>query len=186
MEEIYLPSESQRLLLRVSRQTLEDFVRDGAHPITEISDPHLRAMNYGAFVSLHKGSELRGCVGTCNPTRPLFETIIEMTKAAASRDRRVPPVSEDEVRDIQIEITVLSPLEKTSDPLSLEAGRHGLQIICGDRVGVLLPQVATEYGWDMDTLLAQTCCKAGLPEDAWQWPDVQVSSFTALIIEEEK
>lgn len=184
MNEVYIPPASQKTLLELARQTLEDFVREARRRVEEIDDSYLNSYDYGAFVSLHKREELRGCIGTCVPTLPLHRTVVEMTEAAASRDRRVEPISVPELGDIRIEITVLSPLEITHDPLSLEVGRHGLYIAQGGKRGVLLPQVATEYGWDMKTFLEQTCLKAGLRRHAWRAPDTKVSGFTALLIEE--
>jgi len=186
MEETYLPSDSQKSLLDLSRQTLESFVRGSESPADKIEDPYLLTHQYGAFVSLHKGEDLRGCIGICFPTRSLYETVQEMTEAAAARDYRFPQISIGELADIHIEISILSPLRLVQDPLSLEVGRHGLYIVCREKGGVLLPQVATRHGWDMTTFLRQTCLKAGLPEEAWRGPETQVSSFTALILEEER
>jgi AmmeMemoRadiSam system protein A len=184
MDDVDIPSASQTRLLEIARCTLEDLVRDRRRPFKNIDDPYLRTSAYGAFVSLHKADELRGCVGTCTPSAPLYQTVIDMTQAAASRDHRVTPVNEDELNDIRIDISILSPLEFARDPLLLEVGRHGLHIACGGRRGVLLPQVATQQRWDIKTFLEQTCLKAGLPENAWKQPDTLVSSFSALILEE--
>ena len=109
-----------------------------------------------------------------------------MTEAAASRDHRVAPIRDSELPDIRIDISVLSPLELVSDPLFLKVGTHGLHIGRGERRGVLLPQVATQHGWDIETFLSQTCLKAGLAKNAWKWPGTKISTFQALIIEEEK
>ncbi|MFQ5903810.1 MAG: AmmeMemoRadiSam system protein A [Candidatus Binatia bacterium] len=186
MDDIYIPPDSQKMLLQLSRQTLESFVRGAGRQADDIQDRYLLTSDYGAFVSLHKGQELRGCIGTCFPTRPLYETVIEMTEAAASQDPRVPPISQSELSDIHIDISVLSPLHLVHDPLSLEVGKHGLHIASGEKRGVLLPQVATQYSWDMKTFLCQVCLKADLPKNAWKWPETKISSFTALIIEEER
>ena len=185
MSDIYIPPDSQKMLLQLSRQTLESFVREEGRPADDIKDHYLLTSDHGAFVGLHKGQELRGCIGTCFPTRPLYETVIEMTEAAASRDHRVPPISESELPDIHIDISVLSPLRLVHDPLSLEVGRHGLHVASGEKRGVLLPQVATQYGWDIKTFLCQVCLKADLPKNAWEWPETKISSFTALVIKEE-
>ena len=186
MEAVYIPPDSQQRLIQLSRQALENFVHRWESEVAKIEDPYLLTSDYGAFVSLHKREELRGCIGTCFPTHSLYETVIEMTEAAASRDHRVPPISESELADIHIDISVLSPLQLVDDPLSLRVGKHGLHIECGENRGVLLPQVATQYRWDMKSFLSQACLKADLPKDAWKWPETKVSSFTALIIEEEK
>ena len=185
MTNVYLPSESQRKLIELSRLALENFVRGIKRQREEIDDPYLQSREYGAFVSLHKKEELRGCIGNCAPKARLFETVTEMTEAAASRDPRVKPVSKKELAEIRIDITVLSPLQPVGDPLALEIGQHGFYVASGEKRGVLLPQVATQYGWDIETFLEQTCLKAGLRKNAWKESDTQVSGFTALIIEEQ-
>lgn len=185
MTEVHLPVDSQQRLIEIARQTLEGVVRRRPLEPIGVDDPYLNSI-YGAFVTLFTRDELRGCIGTCAPSRPLFETVIEMTEAAATRDRRVRPVQPDELDRIRIDISVLSPLERSGNPLALEVGKHGLHVARQHKRGVLLPQVALEYGWDMKTFLEQTCRKANLPKDAWSWPDTVVSSFTALVIEEER
>jgi len=184
METIAFPFESQKRLLRLSRQTLESFVHRVRPSHEEVQDPYLLSTLYGSFVSLHKGDELRGCVGTCVATSPLFRTVIEMTEAAASQDHRFSPVAESEIPEIKIAISILSPLKPVDDFSALEVGQHGLHVARGDRRGVLLPQVATEYGWDMETFLQQACMKAGLNEGAWRSTDTRISSFTSVLIEE--
>jgi AmmeMemoRadiSam system protein A len=184
MNDLYLPLESQRRLIGLSRRALAEFVLHLERQSERMDDPYLLSREFGAFVSLHKEEELRGCIGNCAPNAPLFETVTEMTEAAASRDRRVKPISGNELAEIRIDITVLSPLETVEDPMTLEVGRHGLYISCGAKRGVLLPQVAPQYRWDIKTFLEQTCLKAGLRKHAWTEPKTRVSSFTALIIEE--
>lgn len=184
MSDVYVPPASQRKLLALARRTLEDLVRRSLRRTDDFQDSSLQRSDYGAFVSLHKDKELRGCVGTCAPKLPLYLTVIAMTEAAASRDRRMKPVSVNELEDIRIGISILSPLQAARDPLSLSVGIHGLYITRGKCRGVLLPQVATEYGWDIQQFLRQTCLKAGLGENVWQEPGTRISSFTALIIEE--
>jgi AmmeMemoRadiSam system protein A len=186
MGEILIPHDSQKRLIYLARQTLVSFVLGTERLDEDIDDPCLSTTDFGAFVSLHKGQDLRGCVGTCFPKRTLYETVIEMTEAAASRDHRVLPISEDELPDIHIDISVLSPLGSVTDPLSLIVGKHGLHVARGENRGVLLPQVATQYGWDIKFFLSQACVKAGLAKDAWKWSGTELSSFTALVIEEEK
>jgi AmmeMemoRadiSam system protein A len=184
MESIDIPPLSQRRLIELSRRTLECFVRGTQISDATVEDPHLLSSDYGAFVSLHRDKELRGCIGTCFPTGPLYETVVDMTEAAASRDDRVAAIFPDELPRIRIDISVLSPLGTAADPLSLEAGKHGVYVISGARRGVLLPQVATEHGWDMQKFLSQTCVKAGLAKNAWKNSETKIMSFTALIIEE--
>jgi hypothetical protein len=184
MADVRLPTPSQRRLIEIARQALEGVVRRRPLGKIGVDDPYLNCV-CGAFVTLFNRHELRGCIGTCAPSRPLFETVIEMTEAAATRDRRVPPVRAEELEQIHIDISVLSPLERSDRPLALEVGKHGLHVVRECNRGVLLPQVAVENGWDMKTFLEQTCVKANLPKEAWGWPDTVVSSFTALVIEEE-
>ena len=184
MSDVYVPPGAQKKLLDLARQTLEDTVRGSLRRVEEIQDSSLQSSDYGAFVSLHKRNELRGCIGTCTPKLPLYLTVIAMTEAAASRDRRMKPVFVSELDDIRIGITILSPLEIARNPLSLVVGTHGLHIARGKTRGVLLPQVASQQGWDIRQFLKQTCLKAGLHGDAWREPDTRISSFTALIIEE--
>lgn len=184
MTEVYLPAESQKRLLEIARARLRQFVCREVRACEIPDDLYLNSDDYGAFVSLFKGAELRGCVGTCVPHHVLYETVLEMTEAAASRDSRMAPVEPAELADITLDITVISPLVKAQDPLQLEIGKHGLYVVNGRCRGVLLPQVASERGWDMETFLGETCVKAGLGKQAWREPNTEVSTFTALIIEE--
>lgn len=184
MREILIPTQSQRAIVQLARRALENFVLGLEREAGGSDDPYLRSREYGAFVSLHKREELRGCVGVCAPRASLYETIIEMTEAAAARDWRVEPVAKSELGEIRIDVSVLSPLFHAAEPLALEAGKHGLLIEQGAKRGVLLPQVASQYGWDIQTFLEQTCLKAGLSKQAWKARDIELSAFTALIIEE--
>jgi AmmeMemoRadiSam system protein A len=186
MVDVHLPADSQRRLMEIARRTLEVVVRRCPDESAGSLDPYLETIDYGAFVTLFKEDELRGCIGTCVPSMTLREIVIEMTEAAATRDRRVRPVRAEELDQIHIDISVISPLERTENPLSLEVGKHGLHVARDRKRGVLLPQVAAEHDWDMEMFLGQTCLKADLPKDAWRRPDTTVSCFTALIIEEEK
>jgi len=186
MAEVELPVDSQKRLIEIARQTLEDVVlcRPCNHHYP--GDPYLNRVGYGAFVTLFKGDTLRGCIGNCTPSEPLAKIVAQMTEAAATRDRRMKPVGATELEDISIDISVLSSLERRKDPLVLEIGKHGLHIARDRKRGVLLPQVAAEYGWDILTFLQQACLKADLPREAWRHADTVVSSFTALVIEEGK
>jgi AmmeMemoRadiSam system protein A len=184
MAEVYLPLASQKKLIGIARQTLDASVRGQARAIMAADDPYLEQRGHGAFVTLFKQDELRGCIGTCTPSNSLRQTVVEMTEAASKRDPRMRPVSAEELGQIHIDISVLSPLSAAAEPMSLTVGRHGLHIASGRKRGLLLPQVAVEHRWDMLTFLQQTCLKAELPKDAWSWPDTVVSAFTALIINE--
>jgi AMMECR1 domain-containing protein len=124
MEDVHVPSESQNRLVRLARWTLEDFVCCAQRQKKTVDDPYLQNRGYGAFVTLHKGNELRGCIGTCTPSAPLYQTVVDMTEAAA-RDHRVTPISKDELNHIRIDISVLSLLETVHDPLSLQPESTG-------------------------------------------------------------
>ena len=136
---------------------------------------------YGAFVTLKKRGRLRGCIGNVVGDRPLWETISRMAQAAAFGDPRFPPVTADEYDNLDLEISILSPMEECPDPGLVRIGRHGLVVRKGGRSGLLLPQVPVEWNWDRETFLAHTCLKAGLPETAWQDPDAVLMWFEAEV-----
>lgn len=140
----------------------------------------------GAFVTLHKDGQLRGCIGYIEAIKPLEETVKEMAAAAAFNDWRFSPVAPHEFSKLEIEISVLSPIFPVKDPKTIEIGRHGLIVTRGSQRGLLLPQVAMEWGWDRETFLAQTCVKAGLPENAWKEKDTKLECFTAEVFSEQE
>jgi AmmeMemoRadiSam system protein A len=139
----------------------------------------------GAFVTLHLGVELRGCIGSLETDRPVTEVVERCAASAAREDPRFLPVTPAELDALDIEVSVLGPLEPLDpvDPAGVEIGRHGLVVEQGSRRGLLLPQVATERGWDQETFLAQACAKAGLPADAWRH-GAHVCRFEALVFGE--
>ena len=124
----------------------------------------------GAFVTLKRDGQLRGCIGTLECTRPLAEEIARVAVSAAREDPRFDPLRQTELDDLDVEVSVLGPLEEIDprDPDAFEIGVHGLVVEQGRRRGLLLPQVATEWGWDRVAFLSHTCTKAGLPADCWQ------------------
>lgn len=142
------------------------------------------AVKAGAFVTVHKHGRLRGCIGHIVGDAPLLETIQEMAIAASTGDPRFPPVNNSELGDIDIEVSVLSPIERIKDVSVIEVGTHGIIISNGWNRGLLLPQVATEYGWDRETFLAETCHKAGLSEAAWKDPSTTIEIFSAQVFGE--
>jgi AmmeMemoRadiSam system protein A len=140
----------------------------------------------GAFVSLHKGDrELRGCIGSVQAVYPLYQAVATSAVNAAFRDPRFHPLQPAELPEVHIEISVMSPIVLVTDPAEIEVGRDGLIVSRGGNAGLLLPQVATEYGWDRETFLKQTCVKAGLPPDSWRKPDVRIERFSAEVFGEE-
>jgi hypothetical protein len=175
-----LTDEEKGSLHRISRSAIEAALDGGSYHPTEKLTGTL-SIPCGAFVTLKKKGGLRGCIGHIVGHYPLAETISQMAVAAALQDPRFPPVTRQEWSAIEIEISVLTPLKEITDPTAIEVGRHGLYIQKGDRSGLLLPQVATEYGWDRLKFLEQTCRKAGLPTDAWKDPGAKVQIFSAQI-----
>jgi AmmeMemoRadiSam system protein A len=124
----------------------------------------------GAFVTIKRGGRLRGCIGTLQCHRPLPEEVRRVAISAAREDPRFPPLTAAELDGLDIEVSILGPLEPIDphDPAAFEIGRHGLVVEQGPRRGLLLPQVATEWGWDREEFLSQTSVKAGLAPEAWR------------------
>jgi len=178
-----LTEDEQQILLKMARRAIENAVNPQSKPPIESDEPIL-AEERGAFVTLHKQGQLRGCIGYVTALKPLDQTIKEMAVAAAMHDPRFDAVTGDELEDLDIEISVLSPLKKVDDVKVIQIGRHGLYVQKGAYSGLLLPQVASEYGWDRHEFLAQTCRKAGLPPNAWQDDDTTLYSFSAQIFQE--
>ncbi len=173
-------AEERALLLRLAHQAIEAALAGKELDVTSPS-PHLDEKR-GAFTTLHLEGELRGCVGYVFPAYPLYRTVAETAVAAAFQDVRFLPVTAEEAPLLKVDISVLSPLCPIR-PEDIEVGRHGLVITYGLRRGLLLPQVAVEQGWDRLTFLEQTCCKAGVPPDAWQHGAV-IEAFTAEVFGE--
>jgi AmmeMemoRadiSam system protein A len=156
------------LLLRIARQAIAEHVTLKSQSAINHPQSAILSRPGGAFVTLHKRGDLRGCIGHIEPTEPLGRVIPRIAVAASSSDPRFPPLSPDELQDVELEISLLGPLEPIAGPQDITVGRHGLVVERGWQRGLLLPQVATEWGWDAETFLAHTCQKAGLPKDAWQ------------------
>jgi AmmeMemoRadiSam system protein A len=159
---------------------IENKVKGKPVPEFKIDSPILKE-NRGAFVTLQKKGQLRGCIGYIEGHGPLHNTIKEMAEAAAFRDPRFSPVKEKELPELDIEISVLTPLQRVKDVNEIQVGTHGIYIKKGWYSGLLLPQVATEYGWDRQTFLEHTCQKAGLPSAAWKEKDTEIYIFSADI-----
>lgn len=178
-----LSQEEKKELLALARKTIEGYVTKKEKSNYSSNNPHF-LQESGAFVTIKKHGMLRGCIGNFYANQPLYKTIEEMAIAAATQDPRFPSLTQEEIKDIDLEISVLSPLQKTTDINEIKVGKHGIYIIKGLNRGVLLPQVAVEYGWDRDTFLDQTCRKAGLPTDAWHQEGTEIYIFTAQIFGE--
>jgi len=180
-----MTEKQKKSLLQVARKVVEAAVR--REPINDFeSEDPLFSEKRGCFVTIHNHGQLRGCIGQFQPDKSLLKTIKDMA-IAATRDGRFTanPVTPTELSEIDIEISVLSPLEPTDDPLSLELGKHGIYIKRGFAGGCFLPQVANETGWTKEEFLSNCCGhKAGLPPDAWKESDTQVLLFTADVFGE--
>ncbi|MFH0803294.1 MAG: AmmeMemoRadiSam system protein B [bacterium] len=178
-----LSKEEQAFLLKVARETLEAHVRGNKIPAFSPQTPRL-SKKMGVFVTLTKNGDLRGCIGYIQGIAPLFEAVSQMAVQAASHDPRFSPVRPEELKDIHIEISALSELKEIKDVNLIKVGTHGIIIKRGFSQGLLLPQVATEYGWGRDEFLKHTCLKAGLPPETWKEPGTQIVIFSALVFGE--
>ncbi len=173
-----LTTKEKTLLLDIVKKTIAAKVNNKEISKVTIDSATLQEKR-GAFVTLKKRGHLRGCIGYIKAVKPLWETVQEMAVAAAFHDPRFPSLKAEELKDLTFEISVLSPLRRVANIEEIEVGRHGLYLVRGYNSGLLLPQVATEYGWDRETFLAETCCKAGLPPQAWLDKDTEIYIFSA-------
>lgn len=175
-----LSGSDQALLLRIARASVEAHLSGREMQLPPDLPDHLRR-NQGAFVTLRKNGRLRGCIGHIVGRLPLAQTVARMAVAAAVEDPRFPPVRREELPALEYEISVMSPLEALDDIERIQVGTHGIYLQRGASSGLLLPQVATEYGWDRRAFLEQTCLKARLPKNAWQDPATRVFIFSAQV-----
>ena len=175
-----LNEEEKRALHHIAKTVIENKARGKPIPDFKIESSILKE-NRGAFVTIQKKGQLRGCIGYIEGHGPLYKTIEKMAEAAAFNDPRFTPVKEKELQDLDIEISVLTPLQRIKDVNEIQVGKHGIYIKKGWYSGLLLPQVATEYDWDRQTFLEHTCLKAGLPSSAWKEKDTEIYIFSADI-----
>jgi AmmeMemoRadiSam system protein A len=174
--------ETRRELLRTARTAIEAAVHGRNHQPGPAPDDAQQLA--GAFVTIHHQGRLRGCIGQIEARQPLAAVVSQCAVSAATRDPRFPPLTARELNEgTDIEISVLTPMQPVASPDEIEIGRDGLLIQQGHRSGLLLPQVATEWGWDRDTFLSQACRKAGLPVDAWK-QGAEIYKFQAEIFSE--
>ena len=180
-----LNEEQQEVLLKLARESIETYLKTGKKEQLKTDDERLK-IEQGAFVTLRKHGELRGCIGHIVPIEPLCDTVADMAIAAATQDPRFPKVTLREMKDINIEISVLSIPRRVQSADEIEMGKHGVIVQKGYKKGVFLPQVATETGWDKVTFLEHLCSgKARLSKDAWKDEDTELRIFTAQLFEEE-
>ena len=175
-----LNDEEKRLLHQMVKAVVENGAKGKPVPEFKVESSILKE-NRGAFVTIHKKGQLRGCIGYIEGHGPLHKTIEKMAEAAAFQDPRFSPVKEKELPELDYEISVLTPLRKITDVNEIEVGKHGIYIKKGWNSGLLLPQVATEYKWDRQTFLEHTCQKAGLPSSAWKEKNTEIYIFSADI-----
>jgi len=166
-------------LLSIARNAITEYVTDRKVMEIDMKNPKLKT-DGAVFVTIKEKGSLRGCIGHVQAIMPLYQSVIKNAIAASSGDPRFPPMTKDELQDIEIEISILSPMQKLKNVNDIHIGKHGLVIRKGSQSGLLLPQVATEQGWDRQTFLKHLCLKAGLPEYAWK--DAELYTFTAEIL----
>ncbi len=177
--------QEQKELLILARNTLKSYLKDRKIPEYETVNPAL-LRKAGVFVTLNKHHTLRGCIGNFVSTDSICKNVQIMAIAAAVEDPRFRNVTFKELQDIDIEISVLSELQIVQNPDEIKIGEHGIYITKGFYRGVLLPQVATEYGWDRDTFLSETCVKAGLPPNEWKKGGMKIEKFSAQVFNEKE
>jgi uncharacterized protein len=173
-------AEERKQLIQLAHDAITEAL-EGRDISSQAPTPHLAEVR-GAFTTLHLDGQLRGCIGYVLGAHPLWQTIAETAVAAALQDPRFYPVTREEAPRLKVDISVLSPLFPI-EPDEVVPGRHGLLVIRDNCRGLLLPQVATEHGWDRETFLAHTCTKAGLPPNAWKH-GASLHAFTAEVFGE--
>ncbi len=179
-----LTDQEKKNLLRIARLTIEKYVTDKSVPAIDTSWlTEALKTKCGAFVTLHKHQQLRGCIGRFGAEEPLYKVVQEMAIAAATQDYRFTPVTPDEVKNLEVEISVLTPMRKVQSADDVELGKHGIYIKKGFRGGTFLPQVATETGWTKEEFLGYCSRdKAGLGWDGWK--DAELYVYEALVFNE--
>ena len=183
---IELTTDQQKKLLILARKTIADKLGINSDIVLPVFDDEIFSEKCGAFVTIHKSGNLRGCIGYIEGIKSIPETVKDMAVSSAFSDPRFPSLTSDEFKKIDIEISVLSPIEKVTDLNEVVIGRDGLIISRGFRRGLLLPQVPVEYKWDRNTFLTHTCFKAGLPGDSWKRDDTMIEKFSAQVFSEKE
>jgi AmmeMemoRadiSam system protein A len=184
-----ITGEEREVLLKDARETIAAVLENrnpvySRRPETKGTGASSLKEPCGAFVTLHKKGQLRGCIGRMASPDPLEKTVRTMAAEAAFRDPRFPPLAGDELDACRIEISVLSPMEPCADPRQVKVGIHGIYLVHRGRSGVLLPQVPVEQGWNLDEYLDYICVKAGLPPGSCDEPGAKLFTFTATVFGE--
>ncbi|MCK4463401.1 MAG: AmmeMemoRadiSam system protein B [Candidatus Omnitrophica bacterium] len=181
-----LSEQLRKKMLKLARDAIMFYLKEGKPMPVKEDDPILNK-EMGAFVTLHKHGQLRGCIGNMIGHGPFYLTVRDMAIEAATGDQRFAPVTLDEINDIDIEISALSPMQKITDPDKIEAGKHGVMVRSSFRSGVYLPQVATETGWNREQFMNSLCGhKAGIAPDAWKKGQCEIYIFTAEVFGEKE
>lgn len=179
-----LNDEQKKKLLEIARSTIKHYLEKGEVLSVDVDEPSLKK-TFGVFVTLNKDGHLRGCIGNIVGHKPLYLGVRDMAIASAMEDPRFPPLNKSELSKINIEISVLSPLEKITDPDKIILGTHGVLVKKGFRSGVYLPQVATETGWSKEEFMNSLCSqKAGFEPEAWKKGSCEIYIFTAEVFGE--
>ncbi len=172
----------RQFLLKLARETIAAHLRGKAAAADSTALDEDLQRPAGAFVTLtDRHDDLRGCIGSIEAREPLYQAVMSSAISAATRDPRFPPVSPDELSLLNLEISVMGPILPVSRPEEIEVGRDGLIISRGRFTGLLLPQVATDYGWNREEFLSHTCVKAGLPPDGWRDGSCRIQHFSAEV-----
>lgn len=183
-----MDEQAKKILLDIARASIKAAIKQEPRPLVSCNHPDLQG-KLGVFVTLKIHGQLRGCLGHFLSDMPLYQTVSEIAASSATDDPRFESnrITLSEFNELEIEISVLSPLIRISNPLDFELGKHGIYIKKGFCVGCFLPQVATETGWSKEEFLSYCCShKAGLPANAWRQKDVEIYIFTTEIIEEKE
>ena len=178
-----MDEEQKKILLKTARDAVTAVLKKEQVPAPESDDPELNA-HCGCFVTLKNHERLRGCIGRFVSDEPLIGLVGQMARASVTEDSRFStnPITAGELEQLDVEISVLSPLKRTDDPLSLRLGTDGIYIKRGGASGCFLPQVATDTGWGKEEFLSHCCShKAGLSADAWREPETEVYLFDAEV-----
>jgi uncharacterized protein len=178
----FLSEADRRSLLELARRAIVEAV-SLQKPAESIPQSGVFAERRGVFVTIHAGGRLRGCIGVVEPFEPLGESVARCAASAALQDPRFSPVCTEEIQDLRVEISLLSPPE-TILVENIEIGKHGLLISQGPKRGLLLPQVAVEHKLGREQFLEETCRKAGLSAKAWQEPETQILGFGCEVFSE--
>jgi len=176
--------EERKILLRIARNSIEEYLKTGQKKYPEIENEKLKQKR-GVFVTLHVDGKLRGCIGYPLPYKPLYMAVVDNAIYAATEDWRFESIKLKEMKDLNIEISVLSLPKRIESYSEIEVGKHGIIVSKRGNRGLLLPQVPVEQGWNLEEYLSNGCLKAGLPPDEWK-RGVEIEVFEAEVFREEE